>query len=826
MSEKLDNYEEIENLGHGAFGTVYKCLNKLTNEKVALKKIPKYKINDEQIKYIKAEVEALKKCACKNTVKIIDFIETNEYYVIVMELCDQTLEDYILCVKKSPLSTEEVFQTFSQLNNSLKLMSKNKIVHRDIKLANILVKYTNKEKTEFIPKMADFNTCKEIKEKGSNTYIGTPKTMAPEVINNEKYGPKADLWSMGVIIYYSHFLKFPYDLKKNYNNYKIINFKYERPKDLYLADLIDKLLVENEDERIDWEEYFNHPFFKIKGLKDFNIGFESDHLKYKTALYKNDDDKYINVLIKEIRQKYTDKNVSEIEFSNCYRLKNNENVLKLIDYQELKLNNKEKLIYLIFECDEKCVSLCEYYKTHNFNEEEIMQINNDFYEIFKTNANTISFISIYSFVVNPNGELKLIDFGLNKQYLPEDIVRIYYAPNENEMDSSSIPKQTLLMNYGMTLLMLMYNGNLTKFYDGDEFNFDPKNQIGKKKIINDFLKKCLCPYLLNRPKWEDLGKHEIFGEKKDVMLLNAEQLNLLLNNLLKKYNTIIKYYNDLSIDNLEYINENEDFLLFTIFEINMVRKILCSAKEFNNKENRITLLTITVNEEKGDSDEPQYQAIPKFVNLNSNNCFKMKLTNFVANGNLIDKYIMNINQDYDELKKIIFQIKKNTNSDKFSMINDNVSDDFLTNFVTNFEKSDFHKFFLSFLTNFEKKYYSGEDIDYNQIKKQLKISKYIAEFLLFFKQSINEADPSFFIKKYRNKEELINDINEVFTKKEKQQKYALISFLPCEELKKVVKTLDEDNLLVKDNKNALNELIYVYAEIMHTLEFVKSKINK
>jgi serine/threonine protein kinase len=735
-----------------------------------------------------------------------------------MELCDDTLLNYIECVKKRPLSTEEIFKTFSQLNNSLKIMSENKIVHRDIKLENILVKYTNKEKTEFIPKMADFGTCKEIKEYGPNTYIGSPQIMAPQVFRNEKYGPKADLWSMGVIIYYSHFMEYPFDLKKL--NKGIIKLENKRPKDFYLADLLDKLLVENEDERIGWEDYFNHPFFKIKGLQDFNIGFKSDHLKYKKALYKNDDGKYINVLIKEIRLKYTDKNVSENEFSNFYKLKDNENVLKIIDYQELKLNNEEKLIYLIFECDEKCVSLCEYYKTHTFEEEEIVQINNHFFEIFKTNADTISFISIYSFVVNPNGKLKLIDFGLNRQYLQEEIVKKYYAPNEKEFYSSELPKITLLMNYGITLLMLIYNDNFMSFFDKNN------NKKPKSKNINDFLEKCLCRILLKRPKWEDLENHEIFGEKN--MLLNKEQLKSLLKNLLKKYNTIIKYYNDLSIDNLEFMTENEDFLLFTIFEINMVRKILCSAKEFNDdKKNRITLLTITVNEEKGDGDEPQYEAVPKFVNLNSNNCFKMKLTNFKAHRKLIDECMLNISRDYDELKKIILQIKKKTNSDKFSLTNDNVSQNFLENFVKNFEKTEFHKFFLSFFANFSKKYYSGEDIDYNKIKTELKVCKYIAEFLLFFKQSINEADIFFWKEKYRNKEKLINDINEVFIQKKEQQKYVLISFLLCEDLKKVMdEKLDEDSILMKDNKNAFNELIHFYAEIMRTLKFVKSKINK
>ena len=160
------------------------------------------------------------------------------------------------------------------------------------------------------------------------------------------------------------------------------------------------------------------------------------------------------------------------------------------------------------------------------------------------------------------------------------------------------------------------------------------------------------------------------------------------------------------------------------------------------------------------------------------------------------------------------------------MINNNVSDDFLENFLKNFEKTDFHKFFLSFMANLAKKNNSGEDIDYNKIKKELKVCKYIAEFLLFFKQSINEADIFFWKEKYRNKEKLINDINEVFIQKKEQQKYVLISFLLCEDLKKVVNELDQDNILMRGNKNAIDELIHFYTEIMRTLKFVKSKINK
>ena len=83
--------------------------------------------------------------------------------------------------------------------------------------------------------------------------------MAPEIFNNKAYKNNCDLFSIGVTIYYLYFGKLPF-VRIYANNEINMNIKIEQ--DRQLEDLLIKLLKENPDERITWEEYFEHPFFK------------------------------------------------------------------------------------------------------------------------------------------------------------------------------------------------------------------------------------------------------------------------------------------------------------------------------------------------------------------------------------------------------------------------------------------------------------------------------------------------------------------------------------------------------------------------------------
>ena len=101
-----------------------------------------------------------------------------------MEKCDNNLKEFIKLRGKG-LNTKEIKEKFLELNELFKIIQKKKIIHRDLKLENFLVKYKNKEKTDYIIKFVDFGIGKFKKEFTNSIYSGfkgTPTTAAPEIL--------------------------------------------------------------------------------------------------------------------------------------------------------------------------------------------------------------------------------------------------------------------------------------------------------------------------------------------------------------------------------------------------------------------------------------------------------------------------------------------------------------------------------------------------------------------------------------------------------------------------------------------------------------------
>ena len=142
-------------IGSGSFGDVYSGKIKSTGEKIAIKRLKKeilYKYGNYLISAFWKEIDSMKKCECEYSVRLIKNFETKNNFNIVMELCDSDLLN-ILNSRSKPFSSEELKEIFLQLNNVFKIMSKNNIIHRDLKLGNILIKYTDETKKKFIPKL-------------------------------------------------------------------------------------------------------------------------------------------------------------------------------------------------------------------------------------------------------------------------------------------------------------------------------------------------------------------------------------------------------------------------------------------------------------------------------------------------------------------------------------------------------------------------------------------------------------------------------------------------------------------------------------------------
>ena len=201
----------------------------------------------------------MKEIKCDYSVEIYDYYNDNNYYYIVMEKCDGDLFD--LLKNKKGFSESEIKTILLQLNVALKNMYSKNIIHRDLKPENIFIKYTPyNNNIGFIVKLGDFGLSREYQQRQFSTNQINPTYAAPEIQKayeeNKSYDPtKCDLWSIGLIIYNLRFYKLPY----------ISFYAGNIPRefdDNNLNDLIKKLIVVDPTKRINWEDYFNHPFFR------------------------------------------------------------------------------------------------------------------------------------------------------------------------------------------------------------------------------------------------------------------------------------------------------------------------------------------------------------------------------------------------------------------------------------------------------------------------------------------------------------------------------------------------------------------------------------
>ena len=194
----------------------------------------------------------MRKLKCPYIVEYYDDDDDNTFYYIVMEKCDDDL-DKLLTKSKNGFSDIEIKNILLQLNEAFKMMLSKNIIHRDLKPQNILIKYDSPN--TYTVKLADFGLSIVFNNKNFSTNKWTLVYSAPEQ-SEDNYDPtKCDLWSIGVLIYEMKFNKVPY-----------ISFYQGNIPEVFdnqlLDDLVSRLIVVDPNKRIDWKEYFDHPFFK------------------------------------------------------------------------------------------------------------------------------------------------------------------------------------------------------------------------------------------------------------------------------------------------------------------------------------------------------------------------------------------------------------------------------------------------------------------------------------------------------------------------------------------------------------------------------------
>lgn len=190
-------YRKERAIGKGHFSSVYLATDRATGDKFAVKVIKRDKNDLEKSKkFIRREVKVLSITDHPNLIKAIDFFSSNGKPHIVLEfITGGSLKDLIR--KHKRLSEAHARLIMKGLLKGVAYLHCANIVHRDLKPENVLMV------KPYFPKITDFGLATFRNEnKHIHSVVGTPSYVAPEVIRNVPYGPAADVWSCGIILYY------------------------------------------------------------------------------------------------------------------------------------------------------------------------------------------------------------------------------------------------------------------------------------------------------------------------------------------------------------------------------------------------------------------------------------------------------------------------------------------------------------------------------------------------------------------------------------------------------------------------------------------------
>ena len=178
-------------IGRGATSVVYKALDNKLNRNVALKIIPRRESLEERVK---REIKIAAGLNHPAIVHLYDFLSSDKYYIVIMELVEGISLRKLL-VKKKKIPWDKATYIAVQLASALEEAHSKQIIHRDIKPENVLITKDGKVK------LADFGIAALIQRSKQIAVSGTPGYMAPEQITGKYLDETADIYSLGVVLY-------------------------------------------------------------------------------------------------------------------------------------------------------------------------------------------------------------------------------------------------------------------------------------------------------------------------------------------------------------------------------------------------------------------------------------------------------------------------------------------------------------------------------------------------------------------------------------------------------------------------------------------------
>ncbi|CAB4401473.1 unnamed protein product [Rhizophagus irregularis] len=309
----LERYQILEKMGDGAFSNVYKAIDKMTQEKVAIKVVRKKELNHSQEKHLHRdmkkkpraiersniikEVQIMRQLKQPSIVSLLSFSESQDYYYLVLELMEGG-ELFHQIVKLTYFSENLARHVIVQVAEGIRYLHEEKgVVHRDIKPENLLFEpipivpsknpppfpgpndEPKEDEGEFIPgvggggigkvKIADFGLSKIVWDEQTMTPCGTVGYTAPEIVKDERYSKSVDMWALGCVLY-TMLCGFPpfYDESIPELTEKVARGQYTflspwwDPISDSSKDLISNLLTVDPEKRFTINQFFEHPWVK------------------------------------------------------------------------------------------------------------------------------------------------------------------------------------------------------------------------------------------------------------------------------------------------------------------------------------------------------------------------------------------------------------------------------------------------------------------------------------------------------------------------------------------------------------------------------------
>ncbi|XP_018328680.1 serine/threonine-protein kinase SIK3 isoform X2 [Agrilus planipennis] len=277
---RVGYYELEKTIGKGNFAVVKLATHVVTRTKVAIKIIDKTALDEENLTKIFRETAIMKKLRHPHITRLYQLMETNQTIYLVTEYASKG-EIFDHLVSRGRMAESEAKRIFNQIVSAVNYCHSQGIVHRDLKAENLLLDHNMNIK------LADFGFSNQFTEGTKlSTWCGSPPYAAPELFQGFKYdGPKADIWSLGVVLYVLVCGSLPFDgptLQALRN--VVISGKFRIPYFMSqdCEHLIRHMLVVDPDKRLTMSQIVKHRW--LAEAPPVDTGPEKENELNKTVL--------------------------------------------------------------------------------------------------------------------------------------------------------------------------------------------------------------------------------------------------------------------------------------------------------------------------------------------------------------------------------------------------------------------------------------------------------------------------------------------------------------------------------------------------------------